>query len=143
LITGEGGIGKTSLISAVVATAKDVGATVVRSSGDEFEADIGFGVVDQLVRMELGTERDAVSVGETLVQAWSPQDDAPLLLVVIDHAQWSDAESLRAVTYALRRLEHARLLVLVACRTDTLDALPAGLVRLADGASGSTVALGP
>src|SRR5581483_6350710 len=51
--------------------------------------------------------------------------------------------SLRAVTYALRRLEHARLLVLVACRTDTLDALPAGLVRLADGASGSTVALGP
>ncbi len=51
-------------------------------------------------------------------------------MLVVDDAQWGDPLSLRALSYALRRLPDTPLLTLLAVRDDEFGCLPPGLVRL-------------
>jgi DNA-binding CsgD family transcriptional regulator len=144
LVSGEPGIGKTSLLGVLAQIAAEAGATVLRASGDEFETGLSFGVVDQLTGSHDGTATDAenrFSVGGDLVARWTPSGDSPPVVVLLDDAQWADAASLQALTFAFRRLTAARLLAVIACRADAVDDLPPGLVRLAQGGTGTTVAL--
>jgi len=48
LLTGPAGIGKTSLIEQFLSELD--GATVLRASGEQWEAFVAFGVMDQLLR---------------------------------------------------------------------------------------------
>ncbi len=145
VVTGPAGIGKTSLWRAVLSgtrgpSRQDV--LVVVATGDEAETDLAHGVVDQLVRqaplddrtraaLAAGPGADPVQVGAALVALVDELLLDHTLAVVVDDAQWADEASLRALTFAARRLEGDRVFLCVTCRDDATDRLPPGLLRLA------------
>ena len=59
VVEGEAGIGKTSLLDAVCAEARERGFSVLRARGGELERDFGFGLVRQLFEAVLAGESDA------------------------------------------------------------------------------------
>ena len=62
-------------------------------------------------------------------------------MIVVDDAQWADDLSLRALSFAVRRLHDDPVLLCLVCRDDGRQCLPAGLERLVD--TGVHVELGP
>lgn len=152
VVDGEAGIGKTSLLRAALV---DSPALVIWASGDEAESDIDHGIIEQLVRAAplpdparkelqstLGT--DPLRTGAALVALVDSLelDPARPLVVVVDDAQWADPPSLRALTFAARRLRRDPVVLVVAVRTDGAHRVPAGLLRLAD-AEGARIHLEP
>jgi ATP/maltotriose-dependent transcriptional regulator MalT len=151
LVEGEGGSGKTALLRTF--TARLGMGEVVRVTGDEGETGLPYGVLDQLLAQlpadaaETGSSeqdarsgdvgaRDSVVEGIALLQRLAlAQEPAPLVLL-IDDAHLADGPSLRAVTFALRRLRTERSLVVVTVRPEGLLRLPPGLGRLIDGSAG-------
>lgn len=150
LLEGEPGIGKTSLIRQFASSA---GATVVWASGDEAEADLDYGLLDQLVRgappvshagIEPETAGDPLRAGASLVRlvdALDLQRSHPLL-VVIDDVQWADAPSLQALAFAARRLRRDPLLLCLIRREDPATPLPSSWQRLVSD-EGVRLHLGP
>ena len=70
LLSGEPGVGKTALLDAAASEASASGLRVLRAGGAEFEADISFSGLNQLLLPLLedlsrldGSHRDALSVG--------------------------------------------------------------------------------
>ena len=149
LITGPAGIGKTSLVDQFLL---EVDATVLRASGEQWEALVAFGVIDQLLRaaglskglLLAGRNRslppeEPVGVGTVLLEALEGLErNAPVVLLV-DDAQWADVDSLRALLFALRRLVTGRVLTLLAEREEDAIRLPDGLRRLASGTTGRSL----
>ena len=158
LVVGDAGIGKSSLISAVVGPDDGSPAdhVLVTGSGDEAEADLDYGVLEQLARGFPDAGRDPETgaallprpgaephrVGAAVLRLVDASTLDQPLVVVIDDAQWADRVSLEALTFAARRLRADTVLLCVGCRPDGVDRLPPGLVRLADEA-GSRIELGP
>lgn len=150
LITGPAGIGKTSLVDQFLLEVVD--ATVLRASGEQWEALVAFGVIDQLLRaaglskglLLAGRNRslppeEPVGVGTVLLEALEGLErNAPVVLLV-DDAQWADVDSLRALLFALRRLVTGRVLTLLAEREEDANRLPDGLRRLASGTTGRSL----
>jgi DNA-binding CsgD family transcriptional regulator len=148
VIDGAAGIGKTSLVTAALTD----GQALLTTSGDEAECDLDFGVVHQVLR---GAGRDGgatggraqagadpLRVGARLVRLLDEAALPPPLVVLVDDAQWADRPSMQALTFAARRLRVGGVLLCVVCRSDALDGLPPGLLRLAD-ATGGRIELGP
>ncbi|WP_157251395.1 helix-turn-helix transcriptional regulator [Nonomuraea typhae] len=102
LIEGPEGIGKTALMVRLAAGLD----RVRRASGAEYESGLPYGLLDQL-----GT---GVSGGPELVAAVERRP-GPVTLV-IDNAQWADEPSLQAISYMVRRVRSARVVVLAAVR---------------------------
>jgi DNA-binding NarL/FixJ family response regulator len=160
LVTGAPGIGKTSLWRALLSPAPggrpgaaSGGLHLLVATGDEAEADLDHGIVSQLLRraplddatraaLDPGPGADPVGVGSVLLALLDRVDHDRPIVVVVDDTQWADEGSLRAITFAARRLREDRVLLCVTCRDDACDRLPAGLVRLAE-AAGARVDLGP
>ncbi|MEU3556170.1 ATP-binding protein [Streptomyces fragilis] len=141
LLTGDPGVGKTALLDATAELAVAKGMRVVRGSGDEYETDISFAGLHQLVGSlpdELGrlphSTREALEVAlglgagpvpsriAVLNGALSLFDEAakerPLLLVVDDlHAV--DRASRAAVGFVARRLGGRRIGLLGARREES------------------------
>jgi DNA-binding CsgD family transcriptional regulator len=153
LLTGAAGVGKTALLDAFLASTDQ---RVVRASGDDLEASLAYGVIEQLAsdlgerlaqRLTiLGTDDGAdthpVQVGAGLVDLLGClQADGPVILVV-DDASWADRESLQALAFALRRLRGDRVLMLLVVRDDLVERLPASLHRLLAGPAGARLRLG-
>jgi len=111
---------------------------VLRASGDVSEADLPFGVLDQLLRRGGDTEPgahtddggDHVALGARLLEVLGRLQDQGAVVVILDDAHWADASSLRAVLFVVRRLVADRVLVVVATRDDAA-ALPEGLIKAA------------
>ena len=143
VVDGEPGIGKTSLVRRALV---DATAQAITASGDEAEQSLEWGLVDQIER-SLATVRppgrpDAAGVGTALAGALAEAAvDRPLVLVV-DDAQWADAASLRALAFAMRRLDASPVVLCVTCRTSGLDAVPPGLLARA-AADDARLRLGP
>jgi len=143
VVDGEAGMGKTTLLRSVLV---DGPARVLAVSGDEAESDLPRGIVDQIVRLAgsdpVPAGADALGVG-TAVTALMERlaADGPLVIVV-DDGHWADDASLRALTFAARHGCDLAVAVVVACRTDGLDRLPAGLVQVA-AATGGQITLAP
>ena len=145
MIAGPAGIGKTSLLDQVRATARSAGATVLSARGNQLEREYGFGVVRQLFDPVLA---DAASREELLTGAAAaaarvfdstvPPDGASdaqftllhglywltsnlagrrPLVIAVDDVQWCDAGSLRFLGYLTRRLEGVPVLVVSTHRT--------------------------
>src|SRR3546814_137369 len=144
VVDGGAGMGKMSLVRGALAGGPSV---LVGASADESEAELDFAIVDQLARAAplAAADRDALlgeiggeplRIGAALVALVDGLDLDPArpLVVVVDDAQWADAASLQAIAFAARRLQRDPVLLCVIARTDGLDRLPDGLVRLADGA---------
>ena len=143
-VDGEPGIGKTSLVAWEVA--RGPWRTVV-VSGDEAEIDLEWGVVDQILRVDptaapADGRADAAGTGAVLAAALGRLAADGPLAVVVDDAHWADLASLRALTFAIRRLGDLPVVIAITCRTDGLDRMPPGLLARADATAGR-VTLGP
>jgi DNA-binding CsgD family transcriptional regulator len=140
IIEGGAGIGKTSLLDAIL-SATESGPEVLRAHGSELEADFPFGVVRQLFerRIARASRRELTQLlagPASAVQSFfsstlpaAPGEDswfsvlhglywlaANLLTLAIDDAHWGDAPSLRWLAYVASRIEGLDLNIIVALR---------------------------
>ncbi|MEU7473474.1 AAA family ATPase [Streptomyces sp. NPDC044984] len=141
LLTGDPGVGKTALLDATAELAVAKGMRVVRGSGDEYETDISFAGLHQLVGSlpdELGrlprSTREALEVALGLGAGPAPSQIAVLnaalslfdeaakerpLLLVVDDLHAVDQASRAAVGFVARRLGGRRIGLLGAGRTES------------------------
>ena len=137
-LTGDPGIGKTTLLDYAAAQAAASGMQVLRARGVESEAQIPFGSLLEVIRPALtlldtipppqsaalegalalrpGAASDRFAGGAatlSLLAACAEQAPAALLL---DDAQWLDVSSAQALLFAIRRLVADRIAVLITVR---------------------------
>jgi DNA-binding CsgD family transcriptional regulator len=154
LLEGSPGIGKTAVLDRFLDDESDL--TVLRATGEQWEAFVAYGVVDQLMRvagvsaarLRAGRDRslpaeEPVGVGARILEALAELEQKAPVVIVVDDAQWADIDSLRALLFVARRLVRERVLFVLAQRTEDAVRLPEGLRRLAAGRTGTTIALQP
>ncbi|MFJ3903950.1 AAA family ATPase [Streptomyces sp. NPDC090025] len=139
LLVGEAGVGKTSLLAVAADHAAAAGMRVLRASGVEFEAEVGFAGLHQVVAplaAELAAlpapSRQAISVAVGLAEGAAPDRLAltnalltllseaagrDALLVVVDDLQWLDHASAVLLGTLARRLAGSRIGLLGVVRT--------------------------
>ncbi len=148
VLRGDPGIGKTALVSHLIARAD--GFRVIRGAGIEEESELPFAGLHLLLRTALdrvdalpGVQAEALRGALGLARAGPPDRflvglavlsllaelaaEQPLLCVV-DDAQWLDRASADALLFAARRLDSESIVLLLCARTGALTA--AGLPAL-------------
>jgi DNA-binding CsgD family transcriptional regulator len=137
VLTGEPGVGKSALLRAAAERAS--GLRVLRATGIEYEAELPFSGLHELLHPVLPLVEDlpgpqSAALRGALAMSDEPVDrfaafaavfgllaaasaDAPLL-VAIDDAQWLDAASLEALGFAARRLSGEGVAILAAFRDE-------------------------
>ncbi len=166
LIIGGPGIGKSALLNFAVEQALSGGFVVLAAAGIEFEADLTFsglnqlllpiadriselpdpqrGVLEAALGQSTGTPTNTLAIATaTLALLQLASARGPLLLVV-DDFHWLDRASARVLAIVARRLEVARVALCCVVRRDEDDTLSAiGMPTLdlppLDGASASQV----
>ncbi|POX64359.1 LuxR family transcriptional regulator [Streptomyces sp. Ru62] len=139
LLSGEAGVGKSVLLDAVVAGAQAAGTRVIRATGVQFEADVSYAVLNQLLLplaagfAHLGEEeRNALMVALGLLSGRVPDrtviatacldvlrheaEQRPLLLVV-DDLPWIDRPTTIVLEHLAHHLSGSRIGLLTASRT--------------------------
>ncbi|MEU4173467.1 AAA family ATPase [Streptomyces sp. NPDC026665] len=140
LVLGDPGVGKTALLEKYATEASERGARVLWAAGVEFEADVSYSGLNQLLlplhnliiglrcthgealRVALGfgsgpaPERLLVS-NAALLLLRQISTEQPLLLVV-DDLQWLDHASAAVLTFVARRLTGSRICFLGAARSN-------------------------
>jgi predicted ATPase len=138
VIDGATGVGKTALLRHFSANLSSW--AVLGSHGDETESRVPYGL---LARMFSGAvprfahqlngggpvTRDPAAVGSEVVQLLGAAQDQGPVAVILDDLSWSDAASIRALTFALRRLRKDRVLTIVTVRSNDRAALPEVFIR--------------
>ncbi|WP_349427831.1 AAA family ATPase [Microbacterium sp. LWS13-1.2] len=132
LLPGEAGVGKTELLRHCAEVASVRGASVLRASGVQFEAELSFGTLHQLLRPIIsGLDRLPPPLSSALRSALGMSDPnaavEPLmvynaalalladaagrtpLLVAVDDLHWMDAASAAALAFITRRLDDQRV----------------------------------
>ena len=128
-VEGESGIGKTALVRRCLASATDF--CVLSARADPTEADLDYGVIEQLLR---GLDRRLVDnypllsgdvvksspfgVGAELLAIVGEELAKQPVAVVVDDVQWADRRSVDALSFMLRRLSVEPVLVVVVIRGD-------------------------
>lgn len=159
LMSGEPGIGKSSLVAEAVAQARTAGWTVHHAAADELDADRVYWLVGALFRDLRGELRRSRSSGlpSAIEFAISPRIDAAdavaahveqlrvagPVLVAIDDVQWADAESIYAITALVRRATSLGVVILVAFRPEPMSAELSQLVDVARGGGATELVLEP
>jgi len=119
-LEGEAGAGKSALLSRFLGSLSS--AVVLQVGGDEAEALLPYGIIDQLqpgVLTEPGT--DPMAVGARLLDLLDRlQADGQVVVLAIDDLQWADRPSSRAVLFALRRLRADKVLTILSARVGGL-----------------------
>jgi DNA-binding CsgD family transcriptional regulator len=128
-IEGDPGVGKTALVRRCLAEA--AGLRVLQARASLPEADLDFGIVDQLLRpageavltAETGAPTSSFAVGARLLEVVGEQLATGALAIVIDDLQWVDRKSAEALTFMLRRLSVDPVLAIMIYRGpgDLLD----------------------
>ena len=132
-IEGDPGVGKTTLMRHCLAGTD--GLRVLSARAAQAEADLDFGVVDQLLRAAggdfpafpaSGGNGPAVSsftVGAQLLEVMGGQQAHGPVAIVVDDLQWADRKSVEALTFMLRRLSVDPVIAVVTYRgpADRLD----------------------
>lgn len=158
LVTGEPGIGKTTLLQAAVAHARARDCTVLWAVCPEDDAVPAFWPVVRLLadcghplalsaadelRGELGaTGEDRVLMFDRVASALAQASVARPLVLVLDDLHWADPSSLRLLAFLVKQLRTARVLVMGSYRdTDVGPGHPLMQLLAEPGTSGETVAL--
>ncbi|WP_399895873.1 ATP-binding protein [Streptomyces sp. BBFR51] len=138
LLSGEAGVGKTALLDAVASAATQDGARVLRAGGVQFEADISYAGLNQLLVPLFDAfdaldpvHRDALRVAVGIGGGPSPDrlltstavllllreaaTSTPLLLIV-DDLPWLDRATTAVLGFVARRLVGSRIGFLSASR---------------------------
>ncbi|MGY0489370.1 AAA family ATPase [Streptomyces sp. WG-D5] len=139
LLTGDPGVGKSAVLDAVAAAAEGGGVRVLRAAGAQFEADVGYAALNQILlplhgdldRLDTPV-REAMTVAlgfgagppperlvvcnATLTLLRSVAEEAPVLLIV-DDLPWVDRASAAVLGFLARRLSGGRIRFLAASRT--------------------------
>jgi DNA-binding CsgD family transcriptional regulator len=112
-IEGDPGVGKTTLARRCLAQA---GLRVLSARAGQAEADLDFGLVDQLLRGAggvgspvltvdgTGSAASSFAVGARLLEAVGGQQASGAVAILVDDLQWADRRSVEALTFMLRRL---------------------------------------
>jgi len=153
LVTGDAGVGKTALLEEALRSPATSTALVLRAAGVEFEAEVSFAGLNQLLLPLIGDfdglsppHRDALCVALGLGAGPSPErllvsaavlgllartaETRPVLLVV-DDVPWLDRSSVGVLGFVARRLGGKRIALLAAARTGSDGVLlQAGLAQL-------------
>lgn len=139
VLSGDPGVGKTSLLDFTADLAADSGIRLLRATGSQFEADISYAALHQLLYPCLdavprlsplfaGALNVALGLGEgappgpllvasaVLALLQQAAGEQPLLLVV-DDLPWLDRASALVLGMAARRLTGLPAALLAACRT--------------------------
>jgi DNA-binding CsgD family transcriptional regulator/tetratricopeptide (TPR) repeat protein len=149
LLAGEPGVGKTTLLDAAVTAASDRGHEVARAIGVEFDTEVSFGALGQLLnglhdefqgvstayrdalRVVLGLGRgptpSPMLVGNAILAALEARAARRPVLLIADDLQWLDPASFVAVMFVARRLTNTPVRFLGATRTGTGFDAEAGL----------------
>ena len=135
LVEGPGGMGKSALLAAFSNSL--LGLSPLVASGDEAETFLRFGVLHQLLGTGGSVWDDPFAAGADVLHHLDQRQTQHPALLVVDDAHLADAESMKALTFALRRLHADRVLAVFAVRDDQHDRLPPGLLRLVDARGGS------
>ncbi|WP_369386597.1 AAA family ATPase [Streptomyces sp. CG1] len=141
-IEGSSGLGRSSLLELLLHRASEAGFCVLYARGNEFEGDMPFGAVAQLLESAgQGLGDAAATVPVRAAEGFDPQAAASpavlgrlrrdllelaghrRLVVVVDDARWADVPSLRFLSYMGARAE--RTPVLLAVALDPADRGPA------------------
>lgn len=153
-ISGDAGIGKSTLLAAAEATATENGFRVLSCRPVPAESVLSFaalgdllaGVTDDDLDAIPTPQREALEVALLRVVRADPVDPRSIgtgllsllrcmaavqpVALVVDDSAWIDRPTAAALAFALRRLDDHRVAALVACRSDAgapLDALGADL----------------
>jgi DNA-binding CsgD family transcriptional regulator len=131
VLTGEPGVGKTALLDAATEMATRDGVRVIRGGGVEYETDVSFAGLHQLVDRLAGDLPEVLEVALGVGAGPAPDRLAVMsgalalfrqaastapLLIVIDDLQWLDRASGAVVGFVGRRLEGSRIGLLGAIR---------------------------
>ena len=149
LVVGPSGIGKTALIRHAL---RRWDARTVWVSGDPSEVTLAGGVLDQLasqlgvpgvfdVEISESSAASPLGAGKILLDAIGAGSIGSPRVVVVDDANWADDLSLKALTFAFRRMQSSPVLGIVVTRPDAAVHLPSGLSNAAV-ATGDRIDLG-
>ncbi|HWT93156.1 MAG TPA: ATP-binding protein, partial [Solirubrobacteraceae bacterium] len=153
LVVGEPGIGKTALLEWACERAAAAGMRVLRTTAYASERDLPYAglhgllgpvlelrsAIPEVQARALGTALaleapaafDPFAVPAALFSLLGAAAEAGPLLAVVDDLQWLDDGSLRAVTFAARRLDAEGVVLLLAAREGEIEGLDlAGIARL-------------
>ncbi|MEU5565036.1 helix-turn-helix transcriptional regulator [Micromonospora musae] len=141
LISGEPGVGKTALLDGVAEAAAEAGTRVLRAAGVEFEADISYSGLNQLLfplydafgelapahreplRVALGfgagQPPDRLLVSNAVLLLLRSMAAARSLLLVVDDLPWLDRSSSAVLGFVARRLVGTSVGFLGASRSHT------------------------
>jgi hypothetical protein len=118
-IEGDPGVGKTAPARRCLAEAEGVSPRVLPARADQTEADLDFGLVDQLLRAAgevsylvmpasgTGSAISSFAVGARLLEVVGDRLATGSVAIFIDDLQWADRKSVEALTFMLRRLSPA------------------------------------
>ena len=153
VIEGAAGIGKSTLLEAAAAVAKERSCGVLRCGPGDRESRFSFaalrdlldGVYDEvaarlpvpqrralaiaLLREEPDVPLDRGAVSEAFLTLLRERSRAGSILLVVDDVQWLDPPTATAVEFAVRRLRQEPVGILLARRSDEGGSLPLGLDR--------------
>ena len=135
----EAGVGKSALLEAAAGQAQDLGLRVVRAAGAEFEVEVSFATLNQLLGPFIGLMPQldpadwealgaAVQMGGTHTGDPAQASTATLallrkaaehhaVLLVVDDLPWMDKASARALAFVARRLARHSVGFVGAART--------------------------
>lgn len=148
IIEGPEGIGKTALVEDFFA--RQHGARHCRATGLQWEQDLRFGVIEQLlaghgdadtVSSWPASTRSPIAVSRQLLTAWGEVEEPSPLIVLIDNAQWADVGSLQALSSAMRRMSSEQVLLLLVTRDR--DGVTTEIRDVLHHHSGPTLKVGP
>ena len=124
LVTGEAGIGKTTLVRAFAAAAGER-ARVLVSACDDLMAPRTLGPLRDAAAGSDGPLAAALAEGEPLDAVFGGVLEElaaePPTVLVVEDLHWADDATLDVLGYAARRIEHVGALIVLTCRDDQVD----------------------